>query len=243
MTPKAALVQRTSVRVAASTYGEYREDLRRDFWFSCAYCSMTEVEAQGVRFTIDHYFAKSKNPELTLVYDNLMWCCDACNIKKGDDWPDGDLISAGFELFRPDVHHPDEHFALDGTTLEPLTPTGEFTAALLDLNRQALHRLRHLRQRLAMSQDAVLAGVRALLHLHPDRLPPAVRSRYLERVDLLKTIADRTLEDVPQMVEAWARSEMIDVDPNAAKRTKERRAWLKGARALAPLIEQDDTGE
>jgi len=31
-----------------SNYQDYREDLRYDFWYSCAYCSITELEAMGI---------------------------------------------------------------------------------------------------------------------------------------------------------------------------------------------------
>ena len=36
-------------------YNEYKEILRYDFFYTCAYCTMMEAEAAAVRFTIDHY--------------------------------------------------------------------------------------------------------------------------------------------------------------------------------------------
>ena len=57
------------------SYANYRQDLRVDFWYSCAYCSITEVEAQGIAFEIDHYAPHSKFPELKHDYGNLMYSC------------------------------------------------------------------------------------------------------------------------------------------------------------------------
>jgi hypothetical protein len=45
---------------------------RNDFFYSCAYCTMSEAEAQATRFTVDHYEPKNAQPDLINAYDNLM---------------------------------------------------------------------------------------------------------------------------------------------------------------------------
>jgi 5-methylcytosine-specific restriction endonuclease McrA len=82
----ADLVTRTTVP-PAKHYSEYKEVLRQDFFHSCAYCTMAESEAQGIRFTIDHYEPQKARPELINYYDNLMYACEECNLRKGDRYP------------------------------------------------------------------------------------------------------------------------------------------------------------
>jgi len=60
-------------------YREYKEILRDDFLWSCAYCTVSEFEAQTIRMTIDHYEPQSARPDLKDDYRNLMYCCDDCN--------------------------------------------------------------------------------------------------------------------------------------------------------------------
>lgn len=66
------LVERSHVQLGLK-YGEYRETLRYDFFHSCAYCTMSEYEASGIRFTIDHYEPQISSPNLIDEYTNLMW--------------------------------------------------------------------------------------------------------------------------------------------------------------------------
>lgn len=234
MNESTALVIRSQNVAPVNNYRDYRDNLRADFWFSCAYCSMTEVEAQAIRFVIDHFLAKSKRPDLEKAYDNLMWCCDNCNTLKGDDWPDDVLTAAGFDLFRPDLHHAEDHFALEGQRVVDRTPTGRLTIELLDLNREQLRRLRDLRARMAMSKEGVMAGVRALLKVKIDQLPDGVRARFLqirESFERDQRYTQATLED---MLEAWSRSMMIEVDDEAKARSRERRKYLRNLHALVP---------
>jgi uncharacterized protein (TIGR02646 family) len=78
-----AMVVRRSAPQRAS-YSEYREDLRIDFWFACAYCTICESEAAGIAFAIDHYEPQAARPDLSADYANLMWSCQQCNRYKSD---------------------------------------------------------------------------------------------------------------------------------------------------------------
>lgn len=57
------LVVRSAVPVGRP-YNEYKRYLRRDFFYSCAYCTIAETEAQAIRFTIDHYEPRNAQPQL-----------------------------------------------------------------------------------------------------------------------------------------------------------------------------------
>src|SRR5690348_5398696 len=88
------LVERSAVP-AGLPYNDYRSYLRYDFYYSCAYCTMTEAEAQAVRMCIDHYNPVNNDPALANVYENLMYACDACNTLKGKRWPSQALQDKG----------------------------------------------------------------------------------------------------------------------------------------------------
>src|SRR4051794_36398673 len=91
-------------------YQDYRPALRQDFFHSCAYCTMTEAEAQAVRFTIDHYEPQKARPDLVNVYANLMYACDECNSRKGDRCPPESARKDGYRFFCADLDEFLDHF-------------------------------------------------------------------------------------------------------------------------------------
>ena len=217
-------------------YREYKTWLRRDFFYSCAYCSMTEAEAQAIRFVIDHYEPASVRPDLKDVYDNLMYCCDECNLRKGDRCPPPNARADGFRFFRPDHDHHEEHFDLKGLRLESLSNLGEFSIEALDLNRTLLRRLRELRDRATQCHRLVGQGVRALRNYPIDRLPRHVKSsaaRYIARA----IQAGNKLEDaVDEILKEYAKSPLLEdePDPEVGAERKDRLARLRKIRALYP---------
>jgi hypothetical protein len=67
--------------------------------------------------------------------ENLAWCCLRCNIRKGTDL--GSLTAVGgqlIRLFNPRTDRWSDHFRLKGAVIDPMTPEGEVTARLLQLN-------------------------------------------------------------------------------------------------------------
>lgn len=126
-------------------YESYREQLRRDFRYRCAYCLTLEGHNGGAaNYCIDHFRPRGGSfghPDLTNEYANLYWCCRECNEIKGDAWPDQELQAQGFRFLdpcRPEDDH-DLHWRVhpDGF-LEPFTPPGGFTIEYLRLNRPTL---------------------------------------------------------------------------------------------------------
>jgi len=229
---RTALIERSEVG-AVTAYGEYRQSLRVDFWFSCAYCTMTECEGGGVRFTVDHYLPKSKRPELELVYDNLLYCCDRCNTYKGAFY-EPLLESRGYRLYRPDWDVPEDHFEAKVERIEPISNIGEMTVEVLYLNRLGLRRVRDLRRRLYDSQRVVTSGLRALRSTPLDRLGPATKAQYLEVFDDVKDEVKDLGERVEKLIRELSRSPLLDEDPGARSRTKGRREYLQRIRALVP---------
>src|SRR5665213_225251 len=84
--PGSSLVER-SIVPPDRPYQEYKEVLREDFLWQCAYCTISEYEAQAIRMTIDHYEPRKARPDLENNYNNLMYACSDCNSYKGDRCP------------------------------------------------------------------------------------------------------------------------------------------------------------
>src|SRR5690242_12105740 len=105
-------------------YTEYRQSLRRDFFYSCAYCSMTEFEAQSIRMTIDHYEPRNERRDLENDYSNLMYACSVCNERKGDRCPPPEARKDGKRFFRADVETRPDHFEVDGVIIKSKTNVG-----------------------------------------------------------------------------------------------------------------------
>jgi hypothetical protein len=132
-------------------YTHYRPYLRKDFAFQCAYCEMTEASVFGIlTFGVDHFRPKKLFPDLTLVYQNLYYCCNDCNRYKGSVWPSTGQTAEGY--FFPDPCACDpmlEHFRESAECrLESLTKAGSFALEILRLNRESCLRFRRKRQSL-----------------------------------------------------------------------------------------------
>lgn len=233
----AALVVRSSVE-PKKDYTEYKPYLRRDFLFSCAYCSMSESEATARRFTIDHYEPVSARPDLETDYLNLMYVCDSCNSLKGDRTPPPAARQAGIAFFRPDEHAFADHFERDNCRLKEKSGVGNFTIEALDLNRDALQRLRDIRLRISECDEFVAAGVRALRAFPIDQLPPKIRTRALETINRFAEMEANIVDDLDALLKNYAISPLDPDEPDAAEgqRNSERLANLRKTEALFPGV-------
>lgn len=215
-------------------YGDYRRYLRADFVYSCAYCSMSEAEAQAIRFTIDHYEPQASRPDLKDDYINLMYCCDECNTRKGDRSPPDIARAAGFRFFRPDNDNFDEHFERSGVRLDPKSATGDYSIQALDLNRLSLRRLRDMRARLVDCDSFVDSGVRALKNFQIDQLPKNIRGKALGSIRKADAVAERLVSDIESILNAYASSPLLDKDDPGSAHVEERRAKLAHIENLHP---------
>ena len=227
------LVVRSSVP-EKRPYSEYKPYLRRDFVYSCAYCTMTEAEARGIRFTIDHYEPRGTADINVDDYENLMYCCDECNLRKGNRRPPPSARQSGFRFFRPDLDLFDDHFKQTGPMVEEVSPTGFYTKEALDLNRQTLQRVREYRRRLSECDRSVAEGVVGLARVHIDRLPKDVRAQALKAIRSATSVAGRLGEEIDELLGNYAKSELLDQDETAAARTRGRLQNLKSLEAIHP---------
>lgn len=215
-------------------YTDYKTYLRHDFIYSCAYCTMAESEARGIRFTIDHYEPQG-TPDIAVdAYENLMYSCDECNIRKGNRSPPLAARLDGYRFFRPDEDKFQDHFTLSGIRLNYLSNTGFYTIEALDLNRLSLRRIREYRTRLRECDREVADGIIGLARVHIDRLPRPIRYKAVEAIRKAAAVATRFGEEIDAILREHARSPLIDEDPEAAERARARAASLKSIEPLYP---------
>jgi 5-methylcytosine-specific restriction endonuclease McrA len=227
-------VVRSSVP-AGRRYPEYKRFLRRDFLFSCAYCTMTESEAEAIRFTIDHYEPKSARPDLEDAYENLMWACDQCNTLKGPRHPTTEMRDAGNRFFKADQDVRIEHFSVEGTTVKGLTPVGNFTAVAVDLNRPSLIRLRKLRRRFYADDEYVNEGIAVLLSFPVDRLPREARARAFAAINQIKALVSAVVGDLDEAFLQLAMSSVLgDDDEVTAEEIQRNKARLRELDGIHP---------
>jgi hypothetical protein len=220
---------------AGLEYSNYLEYLRPDFFFSCAYCTIAETEAQAIRFTIDHYEPRRASPQLTNDYDNLMYACNQCNVLKGHRSPGPNERAKGYRFFRPDQDVYDQHFEMNGVRVDHKTPVGYYTKEAIDLNRLALRRLRELRKRAADCDQFVIGGVLALRQFQLDQLPRHIKGQAARSISRAITIGQEMVDSVESLLKANAQSIFIDPDTEARSRARERSSNLKQlANALKP---------
>jgi hypothetical protein len=83
-----------------SHYEAYRDWLRDEFSFRCAYCLMRETWLRGKSgFQIDHCIPHVQDPSRWLDYDNLVYTCPWCNqAKAGVSVPNPTAVSYGKAL-------------------------------------------------------------------------------------------------------------------------------------------------
>lgn len=232
-----SLVER-SVVPSGLPYSDYKEYLRDDFIYACAYCTITEFEAQGMRMTIDHYEPRNARPDLVNEYSNLMYCCEECNALKGDRCPPQSARVAGHRFFRPDEDSRDKHFGKGGSEadldLVGTSTVGEFTVEYLDLNRPLLSRLRQIRGRLDSCHQHVVHGVLGLKKFPIDQLPPSIRGRAAQRIAQWEDMSQNYANDIDEILRGIAYSAMIGRDPEKEVRAERRAAAQKGLEGLYP---------
>jgi len=99
-----------------ANYSEYKDWLRDEFGFRCAYCLERKrwYPNRAAAFAVEHVLPQSIHPELFCVYDNLVYACTRCNSHKGvRQHPDPCVEPLGRQV----------RFREDGTA-EAITPQG-----------------------------------------------------------------------------------------------------------------------
>lgn len=110
---------------------EVRAALREMYRGCCCYC---EGRVESVSYLhIEHFKPKSKYKELCYDYANLHYCCEKCNITKGEKYND--------KMFSPTTSIPEDYIQYVGEVAVGKDPDGrgDYMIRILKLNeRKAL---------------------------------------------------------------------------------------------------------
>jgi hypothetical protein len=127
--------------------GWYKDCLRLDFEFRCAYCLIHEADYQSPEdFEVEHFQPISANgPERE--YKNLYYSCRLCNKRnrKGTNWPTPAQMSSNIRFVDPCSEFWEEHVSFkDDGSIDGISDQGTYSVSTIDLNRQQLrlHRSR-----------------------------------------------------------------------------------------------------
>jgi len=118
-----------------SDYSSYRPWLRDEFSYRCVYCLIREQWGRvSGEFDLDHFVPQVADPSLVSAYENLVYSCHRCNLRKADDTVTDPLWTLA-------AHTPKVHF--DGTVVG-LTPEADYIIRNLFLNSPEMIRWRRL---------------------------------------------------------------------------------------------------
>jgi HNH endonuclease len=116
-------------------HAELRRDVIARAGNCCEYCLLNQAD-YFLTFHIDHIIADRHGGKS--ISDNLCLCCPRCNTNKGTDFASFDLQTGDITpLYHPRKHQWTDHFRLNGSVIEALTPIGRVTVRLLRLNKAA----------------------------------------------------------------------------------------------------------
>jgi hypothetical protein len=112
----------------------------------CEYCLIPDSHSVK-RHEVDHIYAEKHHG--ATVFANLCLSCFYCNHHKGSDLCSIDAITEELvSLFHPRRDRWQDHFDLNGSLIEGLTPSGRVTVALLQVNTPDRIAERHILIRL-----------------------------------------------------------------------------------------------
>ena len=120
-----------------------REWLCRRASDRCEYCHLPQEATPLIPFHIEHIVARQHEGDDST--DNLALACDRCNAYKGPNLttiaPDsGEIIP----IFNPRKDVWEKHFRFEGGRVVGLTPTGQATVRLLNMNAPRRVQLREI---------------------------------------------------------------------------------------------------
>lgn len=82
-------------------YSSYRPWLRDEFSFRCIYCLERERWGRVTgQFDLDHFVPQAQSPGERPCYENLVYACHACNLRKRDlDLPENSLSAEQVRVY------------------------------------------------------------------------------------------------------------------------------------------------
>jgi len=141
-------------------YRSYRPWLRDEYTFRCVFCLIRERWGQATgQFDLDHFVPHAQHPGQSPEYENLIYTCHSCNLRKSDnEMPQADLSSENVRIYE------------DGRMVG-LTPHADKMIRLLWLNSPQSIEWRRLWIRIVKLAKEHDGGLFSQLMGYPDDLP------------------------------------------------------------------------
>ena len=137
--PYSEKIQRRHLPKKRKQYQDYRQCLRWEFGFTCAFCLIHESDfmrigrSEGKGMTsVEHFSPQSTTPELRSSYENLFYACMACNLSRGNKPIQNDRD--GTQLLNVCSSIWAEHFEIEDDHLVPQDMDAAYTSNAYDLN-------------------------------------------------------------------------------------------------------------
>lgn len=113
---------------------EVKEVLIKETHGKCAYCESKLLHVH--HGDVEHIFPKSLEPAKIYDWNNLTLACEICNQNKSDRDP------YLHNLIDPYTHEPERHIRFPGPIPVKISPKGQSTADILQLDRPHLYEMR-----------------------------------------------------------------------------------------------------
>lgn len=220
----ASEIQRSSPS-AQSHYSAFKQDLRKDFRYSCAYCTCAENELHAKSFEIEHYLPQKHFPGLANYFLNLLWSCEVCNKNKSDYYPGKNPQKKMRHFFRPDRYFFEDHFEVQGDLISGKTENiGVFTEKVLCLNSKRLKTLRTIRRGHDELKDKMKFGIHSLVKmLKTSKIDKGIIFRQLENLKQIHSTFDAAMNELAcKLCSAYEQDE----DPDSTTQKAERKRVL-----------------
>ena len=144
----------------------YRDWLRDEFSFRCAFCLVREKWVPG-GFHLDHFIPRSRSPERSDDYDNLLYCCGTCNLFKND-----------IELPDPTIHLLGSTIRIDESgNIIALSRNTALIIASIGLNRPSYREFRRMWIQIAERLSSLDAEMIKIVFGYPTELPNLAKRR------------------------------------------------------------------
>ena len=136
-------------QIASYKSAECREYLRSVSSYSCTYCTISESEAPGATFHIDHFRPRANFPQYENTANNLRYSCPRCNLIKGKHWiksTDGCIRNC--EECKTNICHENIFRFVDSLTENPndhLILQDDYKLEAINGSKPAIHTIKYLR--------------------------------------------------------------------------------------------------
>lgn len=196
-------------------YQTYKIYLQYEFSRVCVYCRQPDSSAPNLNFGVDHYKPKAhpRFKKLVCEYNNLYYCCGACNSRKNNYWPADEAVDPF--VVNPCDHQMASHLRFDSATgrVSYRSEHGRFTEELLQLNDDTQVEYRKTTMRvLSMSDKRMKELAGDALDLNRLLREGSISQ---EVYDLERAAIDLEIDEVKKIIDSHSGQTALKIPPKS----------------------------